>query len=78
MVSKYQLFIDGEWVNSESGETFTRVNPADPNEVIGEFQKGNAPDAEKAVDAAEKAFDAWSDTPALQTRRIHFSELPSC
>ena len=64
MVSKYQLFINGKWVNSESGETFTRVNPADLNDVIGEFQKGNSFDAQKAVDSAEKAFDAWSDTPA--------------
>ena len=64
MVSKYQLFINGKWVNSESGETFTRVNPADLNDVIGEFQKGNAFDVQKAVDSAEKAFDAWSDTPA--------------
>ena len=51
-------------MNSESGETFQRVNPADPDEVIGEFQKGNVLDVEKAVDAAEKAFEAWSDTPA--------------
>src|SRR5208283_3916677 len=64
MVSKYQLFINGEWVGSESGETFTRVNPADPNEVIGNFQKGNAIDTEKAIDSAERAFDSWSDTPA--------------
>jgi aldehyde dehydrogenase (NAD+) len=64
MVSKHQLFINGEWVNSESGETFQRVNPADPDEVIGEFQKGNVLDLQKAVDAAEKAFEGWSDTPA--------------
>lgn len=64
MVLKHQLYIDGEWVNSESGETFTRANPADPNEVIGEFQKANASDAEKAVNAAQKALDAWSETPA--------------
>jgi len=64
MVSKYQLFINGEWVNSESRETFERVNPAEPDEVIGEFQKGNVLDAQKAVEAAEKAFAIWSDTPA--------------
>jgi aldehyde dehydrogenase (NAD+) len=64
MVSRYQLFINGEWVSSESGETFTRVNPADPDEVIGNFQKGNAIDTEKAIDSAEMAFDSWSDTPA--------------
>jgi len=64
MVSKYQLFINGEWVNSESSETFLRVNPADPDELIGEFQKGNVKDVDKAVSAAEEAFLAWSDTPA--------------
>jgi len=72
MVSKYLLFIDGEWINSDSGETFTRVNPADPSEVIGEFQKGNALDATKAIDAAEKAFKAWSDTPAPKRAEFIF------
>lgn len=72
MVSKYQLFIDGEWINSESGETFVRVNPADPDEVIGEFQKGSTLDAEKAVDAAEAAFPTWSDTPAPKRAEILF------
>lgn len=64
MVPKYQLFINGEWINSESGEIFKRVNPADESDLIGEFQKGNAIDVKKAVDAAERAFEAWSDTPA--------------
>ena len=64
LVSKYQLFINGEWVDSSSQETFLRHNPADPDEVIGEFQRGNVADVEKAVDAAEKAFPAWSDMPA--------------
>ena len=25
---KYQLFIDGQWVDAESGKTFTTPNPA--------------------------------------------------
>ncbi len=64
MAQKYRLFIDGEWVDSESGETYPRVNPSDPEEVIGEFQKGNASDATRAVDAAQAAFESWADTPA--------------
>jgi len=72
MISRYQLFINGEWVNSESDETFERVNPADLNEVIGEFQKGNVLDAQKAVEAAEKAFASWSDTPAPKRAEFLF------
>jgi acyl-CoA reductase-like NAD-dependent aldehyde dehydrogenase len=61
---KYKLFINGIWEDSESGETYSRVNPADPDEVLGEFQRGNAEDANKAVDAAEDHFDEWAQTPA--------------
>jgi aldehyde dehydrogenase (NAD+) len=57
------MFINGEWLESDSGETFSRVNPANPDEVLGEFQKGNADDAKTAVDAAEDAFDEWAETP---------------
>jgi alpha-ketoglutaric semialdehyde dehydrogenase len=61
---KYQVFIDGVWQNSESGETYSRVNPADPEEILGEYQKGNAEDAKKAIEASEDAFDNWLNTPA--------------
>jgi acyl-CoA reductase-like NAD-dependent aldehyde dehydrogenase len=63
MVQKYKMYINGEWVDSVSAETFTRVNPANPNEIIGEFQKGNEEDVKKAVDAAEDAFEKWSSLP---------------
>lgn len=61
---KYKLYIDGKWVNSNSGQTFPSLNPAKPKQVLGRFQKGNENDVEKAVEAAEKAFDSWSSTPA--------------
>ena len=32
-------FIDGEWVESSSGETFENRNPADTRDVVGIFQK---------------------------------------
>jgi aldehyde dehydrogenase (NAD+) len=66
MVTKYQNYINGEWVDSSSGETYSRVNPANPEEVLGEFQKSNAEDIKQAVDAAQEAFDSWSKTPAPQ------------
>jgi len=63
MLLKFQLFIGGEWVDSESGETYSRVNPADPDESLGPFQKGNLQDAAAAVDAAQDASQGWADMP---------------
>ena len=63
---KYKLFIDGGWENSDSGETYSRVNPADPDEVLGEYQKGNREDTKKAIDAATDASENWAETPAPQ------------
>jgi aldehyde dehydrogenase (NAD+) len=60
----YKLYIDGKWVNSESGETFLSINPAKPKQVLGKFQKGNEDDVNKAVEAAERAFEEWNNTPA--------------
>jgi len=66
---KLKLYINGEWINSDSEETFTRINPA-TLDTIGEFQKGNEKDIDKAVDAAEDAFDKWSETPAPKRGEI--------
>jgi aldehyde dehydrogenase (NAD+) len=60
----YGLYIDGEWINSVSGETFPSDNPAKPEQILGIFQKGNKQDIDKAVGAAEGAFEKWSETPA--------------
>jgi len=71
MVEKYKMYINGEWIESDSEEIFTRINPA-TLEPIGEFSKGNEMDIEAAVDAAEDAFEAWSETPAPKRGEILF------
>jgi len=71
MVQTYKMYINGEWVDSDSGETFSRVNPA-TLETIGIFQKGNEMSIEAAVSAAEKAFEGWSETPAPKRGEILF------
>jgi acyl-CoA reductase-like NAD-dependent aldehyde dehydrogenase len=68
VTSTFKVFINGEWVNSESGETYQRVNPANPEEILGEFQKGTLEDAKKAVEAAYTAFESWSVNPAPKER----------
>ena len=60
----FKLYIDGKWVNSASRVTFPSDNPAHPKQILGVFQKGNEDDANRAVEAAEKAFEKWSQTPA--------------
>jgi 1-pyrroline-5-carboxylate dehydrogenase len=43
---------------------FDSINPADFAQVIGRFPEGTAADADRALDAATKAFPSWSRMPA--------------
>ncbi|MBX9693027.1 MAG: aldehyde dehydrogenase family protein, partial [Cyanobacteria bacterium] len=55
----HQNFIDGKWVPSETGRTFKSYNPANFEEVVGEFALSSPADVKAAVDAASRAFHAW-------------------
>ncbi|WP_145115798.1 aldehyde dehydrogenase family protein [Staphylococcus argensis] len=46
-------YINGEWVESASGETLEVINPA-TEEVLGTIAAGNKEDVDKAVEAADK------------------------
>jgi len=65
-------FIDGEWVESSTGETFEDRNPADTRDVVGIFQKSAKADADAAVDAAKRAFAKWRLVPAPRRAEIVF------
>jgi len=71
MAQAYKMYINGQWLDSGSGETFTKLNPA-TLETIGEFQKGREMDVEAAVNAAEDLFKSWSETPAPKRGEILF------
>src|SRR5437660_10986446 len=60
----FKNFIDGEWVESSTGETFEDRNPADTREVVGIFEKSGKDDVNAAVDAAKRAFERWRLVPA--------------
>jgi len=61
---KYQLFIGGEWVDSQSGEWIEAYNPAN-GEPLAKVPAGNSADIDKAVDAAWNAFHGgWNKTDA--------------
>jgi aldehyde dehydrogenase (NAD+) len=57
-------FIDGRWVESSSGLTIERRNPADQDEVVAIVPLSTRKEAREAIAAAKAAFPAWRDTPA--------------
>ena len=68
----YHNFIDGEWVESSTGQTFENRNPADGRDVIGIFQRSGKADVDAAVDAARHAFLKWRLVPAPRRAEIIF------
>jgi aldehyde dehydrogenase (NAD+) len=55
------LFINGSYVPSSTGETLTIHNPADDSLVSDKVQVASEADVDRAVDAARAAFPAWRD-----------------
>ena len=53
-----RCYIDGDWVDADTGETIDVVNPAN-GEVLGTVPKMGAAEARRAVAAAEAAWPAW-------------------
>jgi betaine-aldehyde dehydrogenase len=67
---KYQLFIDGQWVDAESGKTFETPNPA-TGETLAEVAEADKADIDKAVSAARRAFEGkWSRMSARDRGRL--------
>jgi succinate-semialdehyde dehydrogenase/glutarate-semialdehyde dehydrogenase len=67
-------FIDGEWVQADSGQTIDVVNPA-TGLVLGTVPKCAAAETRRAIAAAEAAFQSYRKTSALDRakllRRLH-------
>ena len=61
MGSYLQHYIGGQWVDSEGGKSHDVINPA-TEEVVSTVTLGSAADVDKAVKAARKAFDSFSQT----------------
>ncbi len=57
------MFINGAWIDAQSGQTFDVFNPA-TGAKIGEMPDGGADDALAAIAAADDAFASWSTTTA--------------
>src|SRR2546430_10082557 len=67
---RYQLFIDGQFVDAESGKTFKTPNPA-TGETFAEVAEADEADVDKAVAAARKATTGkWSQMSARDRGRL--------
>jgi len=55
-MDSYHMYIDGRFVDSESGDRYESINPYN-GEAIASIPRGTARDVDAAVAAARKAFD---------------------
>jgi betaine-aldehyde dehydrogenase len=70
--ARYQMFIDGGFVDSGSGKSFEVFDPS-TEEAIATVPLGNAADVDAAAKAASKAFyDGWRTVTAQDRGRILF------
>ncbi len=66
-----KMFVDGEWVDSESGRHFDAVSPA-TGAVIAQVPEGTRADARQAVEAAHNARSAVAGLKGFErSRRLH-------
>jgi succinate-semialdehyde dehydrogenase / glutarate-semialdehyde dehydrogenase len=58
-------YVDGQWVQSNSGKTFKVDNPAS-GEIIGSVPNLGRAETKQAIEAANRAFPAWSKKTAKE------------
>src|ERR1700757_1469691 len=72
-VRRYQMYIKGEFVESQSGKYFPVVEPS-TEEILAEVPDADEKDVNRAVAAAKAAFEsgAWPQSTAQERGRILF------
>ena len=64
-----RMYIDGAWCDALDGKTLAVINPADES-VVAEVAYGTRTEAERAIDAAARAFPAWRPLSAYDRAKI--------
>jgi alpha-ketoglutaric semialdehyde dehydrogenase len=67
----HKNFINGQWIEAQSGKMFESLNPA-TGEVLGILPRSGPAEADAAVDAACAAYDSWRLTPAPKRAEVLF------
>ncbi len=68
--TRHANFIGGEWVPPSTSEWAPNKNPADVDDVLGQWPVSGKKDAEAAVAAAKAAFPEWAQTPGPTRGRV--------
>jgi betaine-aldehyde dehydrogenase len=68
MAQQFQNIIGGKPVDAASGKTYDIVNPA-TGEVYAQAAASGAEDVDRAMRAAEEAFEAWGDTTPAERQK---------
>ena len=63
-MTAFQNFIGGEWVSS--GATIKNINPSDTNDIVGEYARAGAGEADAAIAAATAASEGWRKSTVQQ------------
>lgn len=63
------LYIDGQFIQATSGESFTSMNPAN-GEPIAQLGQASQADLELAIESAKRGFAVWSAMTAIERSRI--------
>jgi acyl-CoA reductase-like NAD-dependent aldehyde dehydrogenase len=71
-VKEYKYYAGGEWRSTEGNKLFDVYQPYD-RALHARVAAGRKADAKIAVDAAAKAFPAWSQTTPAERARLFFS-----
>ncbi|MEE4453918.1 NAD-dependent succinate-semialdehyde dehydrogenase [Novosphingobium resinovorum] len=66
---KQQCYIDGEWVDADSGASFEVTDPG-TGKVLGTVPKMGADETARAIDAAEAALPAWRAKTAGERAKL--------
>ena len=65
MSNHLKFYINGQWVDADSGKTIEVTNPA-TGEVIGTVPQMGAAETKRAIDAANAAWGAWRKKTAKE------------
>ena len=66
---RQQCYIDGAWVDADSGATVEVTNPA-TGEVLGTVPRMGAAETRRAIDAAARAWPAWRARTAKERAKV--------
>jgi len=69
MTKEFRNYIDGQWVEADSGKWMDVVNPA-TQELIGRVPDAGEAETRRAIEAAYRAFPGWASATALERANL--------